>query len=253
MPETPAITPIQRVAIVTGASRGIGRAIALSLARSGCHVALLSRSEGPLSEVRSLIEESGGSASVHAVDAGDSVRLAETVESIAAERGRLDILVNNAGITRDNLALRMSDEDFDTVINVNLKAAFVACRAAIRPMMRGKYGRIINIGSTSGVVGNAGQANYAAAKAGLIGMSKSLAREIGGKGITVNVIAPGFIETDMTSGLPDSVKSQITATMAIKRLGTVEDIAGAVAYVASEGAGYLTGQCLCVDGGLTMC
>lgn len=253
MPDTPANTPIQRVAIVTGASRGIGRAIALSLAGAGCHVALLARSEGPLSEVRSQIEESGGSASVHAVDAGDSAKLAETVESIAAERGRLDILVNNAGITRDNLALRMSDEDFDTVINVNLKAAFVACRAAIRPMMRGKYGRIINIGSTSGVVGNAGQANYAAAKAGLIGMSKSLAREIGGKGITVNVIAPGFIETDMTSGLPDSVKSQITASMAVKRLGTVEDIANAVAYVASEGAGYLTGQCLCVDGGLTMC
>ncbi len=244
---------IQRVAIVTGASRGIGKAIALTLANDGCHVALLARSEGPLSEVKSLIEEAGGSASVHAADAGDSARLAETIESIASERGRLDILVNNAGITRDNLALRMSDEDFDTVVNVNLKAAFITSRAAIRPMMRGKYGRIINIGSTSGVVGNAGQANYAAAKAGLVGMSRALAREIGGKGITVNVIAPGFIETDMTNDLPDSVKDQITGTMAVKRLGKVDDIANCVSYVASEGAGYLTGQCICVDGGLTMC
>jgi len=243
----------QRVAIVTGASRGIGKAIALTLAGDGCHVALLARSEGPLSEVKSLIEEAGGSASVHAVDAGDSAKLAETIESIASEQGRLDVLVNNAGITRDNLALRMSDEDFDTVINVNLKAAFVTCRAAIRPMMRGRYGRIVNIGSTSGVVGNAGQANYAAAKAGLIGMSRALAREIGGKGITVNVIAPGFIETDMTSDLPGSVKEQITGTMAVKRLGQVDDIASCVSYVASEGAGYLTGQCICVDGGLTMC
>ncbi len=244
---------IQRVAIVTGASRGIGKSIALTLARDGRHVALLARSEGPLSEVKSLIEEAGGSASVHAVDAGDSAQLAGVIESIASEQGRLDILVNNAGITKDNLALRMSDEDFDAVINVNLKAAFVTCRAAIRPMMRGKFGRIVNIGSTSGVVGNAGQANYAAAKAGLIGMSRSLAREIGGKGITVNVIAPGFIETDMTAGLPDSVKTQLTGSIATKRLGTVEDIANAVSYVSSDGAGYLTGQCICVDGGLTMC
>ena len=244
---------VQRVAVVTGASRGIGKAIARTLADDGRHVALLARSEGPLSEVRSLIEESGGSASVHAVDAGDSVKLAETIESIAAEHGRLDILVNNAGITRDNLALRMSDEDFDAVLNVNLKAAFVASRSAIRPMMRGRFGRIINIGSTSGVVGNAGQANYAAAKAGLIGLSKSLARELGGKGITVNVIAPGFIETAMTADLSESVKTQLTGMIAVKRLGTVEDIANAVSYVASEEAGYLTGQCICVDGGLTMC
>ncbi|MCB9837903.1 MAG: 3-oxoacyl-[acyl-carrier-protein] reductase [Phycisphaeraceae bacterium] len=253
MADTPANNAPRRVAVVTGASRGIGKAIALQLAGSGCHVALISRSAGPLSEVRSLIEEAGGSASVHAVDAADSGRLAETIESIASDQGRLDILVNNAGITRDNLALRMSDEDFDTVINVNLKACFVACRAAIRPMMKNKWGRIINIGSTSGVVGNPGQANYAAAKAGLVGMSKSLAREIGGKGITVNVIAPGFIETDMTAGLPENIKTQLTANLAVKRLGAVEDIAHAVAYVASEGAGYLTGQCLCVDGGLTMC
>jgi 3-oxoacyl-[acyl-carrier protein] reductase len=253
MPTPSDSASLQRVAIVTGASRGIGKAIAMALASEGRHVALLARSEGPLSEVRSLIEESGGSSSVHAVDAGDSKQLAETIESIAAERGRLDILVNNAGITRDNLALRMSDEDFDTVINVNLKAAFVTCRAAMRPMMRGKFGRIVNIGSTSGVVGNAGQANYAAAKAGLVGMSRSLAREIGSKGITVNVIAPGFIETDMTSGLPDAIKTQLTGSIAVKRLGRVEDIASAVSYVASDNAGYLTGQCICVDGGLTMC
>jgi len=253
MPTPTDSTTEQRIAIVTGASRGIGRAIALTLASQGRHVALVARSEGPLSEVRSLIEEAGGSASVHPVDAGDSVHLAETIESIATERGRLDILVNNAGITRDNLALRMSDEDFDAVVNINLKAAFVTCRASIRPMMRGRFGRIVNIGSTSGVVGNAGQANYAAAKAGLIGMSRALAREVGGKGITVNVVAPGFIETDMTAGLPESVKTQLTGSIAVKRLGAVEDIANAVSYVASEGAGYLTGQCICVDGGLTMC
>jgi len=246
-------TDTQRVALVTGASRGIGKGIALRLARDGCHIALISRSDGPLAEVRSLIESAGGSASVHAVDVADSKQLAEAVESIAAERGRLDIVVNNAGITRDNLALRMSDEDFDAVINVNLKAAFVTSRAAIRPMMRGRFGRIVNIGSTSGVVGNPGQANYAAAKAGLVGMSKSLAREVGGKGITVNVVAPGFIETDMTSDLPEAVKSQVLASMAVNRLGSVEDIAAAVSYVASEEAGYLTGQCICVDGGLTMC
>ena len=194
-------TDEQRVALVTGASRGIGRGIAQRLAADGRHVVLMSRSEGPLTEVKSLIEEAGGSASVKACDVGDADALATAVEEIISDRGRLDVLVNNAGITRDNLSLRMSNEDFMDVINVNLMSCFVACRAAARAMMRQKFGRIANIGSTSGVVGNPGQANYAAAKAGLIGMSKSLARELGGKGITVNVIAPGFIETDMTADL----------------------------------------------------
>jgi 3-oxoacyl-[acyl-carrier protein] reductase len=244
---------ITRVAVVTGASRGIGRAISLRLAREGRHVALVSRSAGPLSEVKSQIEEAGGAASVHAVDVGDGAALAATIEEIATTLGRVDILVNNAGVTRDNLSLRMSDEEFDEVINVNLRAAFVACRAAARTMMRGKFGRIVNIGSTSGVVGNPGQANYCAAKAGLIGLTKSLARELGSKGVTANVVAPGFIETDMTASLPEQVIERVLAVTSIRRVGTVEDIAEAVSYVSSDGAGYLTGQVICVDGGLTMC
>jgi 3-oxoacyl-[acyl-carrier protein] reductase len=187
------------------------------------------------------------------VDVGDSPALQRAVESVIDAEGRLDIVVNNAGITRDGLALRMSDADFDDVLRTNLTSAFVVCRAAARAMMKHRFGRIVNIGSTSGVVGNAGQANYAAAKAGLIGLTKSLARELGGKGVTANVIAPGFIETDMTAGLPDEVKARVMEAMALNRLGTPEDIAAAVAYVSSDEAGYLTGQTICVDGGLTMC
>lgn len=243
----------KRVALVTGASRGIGREIALRLARDGRHVALVSRSEGPLAEVRAQIESAGGGASVHPVDVGDRAALAACVEGVASEFGRLDILVNNAGVTRDNLALRMSDEEFDEVLQVNLAAAFVACRAAARSMMRNKFGRIVNIGSTSGVIGNPGQANYCAAKAGLIGLTKSLARELGGKGVTANVVAPGFIETDMTASLPEQVIERVLQATSIRRVGRPEDIAEAVSYVSSDGAGYLTGQVICVDGGLTMC
>ncbi len=242
-----------RVALVTGASRGIGKAIALRLARNGRRIALLSRSEGPLSEVRAQIEDAGGEADLWPVDVADAEALAHAVEDVAARMGRLDILVNNAGVTRDNLALRMSDDDWDAVLDINLKAAFVASRAAARTMMRAKFGRIVNIGSTSGVVGNAGQANYAAAKAGLIGLTKALARELGGKGVTANVIAPGFIETDMTSHLPEQVHERVLEATSIRRLGAPEDIAEAVAYASSDGAGYLTGQVICVDGGLTMC
>lgn len=243
----------QRVALVTGASRGIGKAIALRLAREGRRVVLVSRSEGPLTEVKAEIESAGGSAACVAVDVGDAAALQSAVEGVIEREGRLDILVNNAGITKDNLALRMTNEDFMRVLEVNLVSAFVSCRAAARAMMRNRFGRIVNIGSTSGVVGNPGQANYAAAKAGLAGMTKSLARELGGKGITANVVAPGFVETDMTSGLPEELKTRMLEGMAIKRLGVVEDIAATVAYVSSDGAGYLTGQVICVDGGLTMC
>lgn len=249
----PAASNHRRVAVVTGASRGIGRAIALRLAQDGRHVALLSRTEGPLSEVAAQIREAGGEATVAAVDVADGKELHAAIDRVASDLGSLDVLVNNAGITRDGLALRMSDEDFDAVINVNLRAAFVACRAAARHMMRGRFGRIVNIGSTSGVVGNAGQANYAAAKAGLTGLTKALAKELGGKGITANVVAPGFIETDMTASLPPPVRDRVLELMAIKRLGTVEDVAAAVGFVCSDAAGYLTGQVLCVDGGLTMC
>jgi len=242
-----------RIAFVTGASRGIGKAVALRLAKEGRHVVLASRSEGPLSEVKAEIEAAGGKASVCAVDISDRKAFAEAIEGVIAEHGRLDILVNNAGITRDNLLLRMSDEEWDAVIETNLTSAFVAMRAAARAMMKGKFGRIVNIASTSGLVGNSGQANYAASKSGLVGMTRTVAREIGGKGITANVVAPGFIQTDMTSNLPESVLESVKGLIQVKRLGTPEDIAAAVAYCTSDDAGFLTGQVITVDGGMTMC
>lgn len=244
---------IKRVAFVTGASRGIGKAIALRLAKDGRHVVLCSRTEGPLNDLKSQIEANGGSASVAACDISDGKAFAAAIEKAATDLGRLDILVNNAGITKDGLILRMSDEDWASVLQTNLTSAFVAIRAAARTMMRGKFGRIVNISSTSGVVGNAGQANYAAAKSGLMGLSKSVAKELGGKGITCNTIAPGFIETDMTANLPPQVREGVLQLMAIKRLGVGDDIAAAVAYVTSDEAGFITGQTICVDGGMTMC
>ncbi|MEY3230779.1 MAG: 3-oxoacyl-[acyl-carrier-protein] reductase FabG [Planctomycetota bacterium] len=246
-------TTPKRVAVVTGASRGIGKSIAMRLARDGRHVVLISRSEGPLNEVKAAIEAAGGSASVLAVDISDATAFAAAIGGIAEAQGRLDILVNNAGITKDNLALRMSDDEWNQVLSTNLTSAFVAIRAAARAMMKNRFGRIVNISSTSGVVGNAGQANYAAAKAGLMGLTKTIARELGSKGVTANVIAPGFIETDMTHNLPQEVKDHVTGLMAVKRLGTGDDIAAAVAYVTSDEAGFLTGQTICVDGGMTMC
>jgi len=242
----------QRIAVVTGASRGIGRAIALRLAADGRRVVLVSRSEGPLSEVRSQIEESGGSATVCAVDVGDRAAWGGAIESIAKDEGRLDILVNNAGITRDNLVLRMSDAEWDEVLGVNLTSAFVGIRAAARPMMRGKFGRIVNIASTSGLVGNSGQANYAAAKAGLVGLTRTIAKELGGKGITANVVAPGFVETDMTANLPPDVKEGVAKLQAVRRTGAPDDIAAAVSYVTADDAGFITGQVIAVDGGMTM-
>lgn len=241
-----------RLAIVTGASRGIGAAIALALGKQGRHVVLMSRDESKLNEVAAQIVAAGGKASVKACDVSDHAKLAATIEAIADEHKRLDILVNNAGITRDNLMLRMSDDEFDSVINTNLRSVFVACRAALRPMMRGKWGRIINIGSVSGLVGNAGQANYAAAKAGLAGMTKSMAKEMAAKNITANVVAPGFIETDMTASLPQQVKDIAVSHTPLKRFGQPSEIAAAVAFLASDGAGYITGQTLAVDGGMTM-
>jgi 3-oxoacyl-[acyl-carrier protein] reductase len=242
----------KRVAFVTGASRGIGRAIALRLAKDGRHVVLSSRSAGPLSEVRAQIEGAGGSASVRAADVADGAGLAKAIDEVAGEFGRLDILVNNAGITKDGLILRMSDEDWEQVLRTNLTSAFVAIRAAARSMMRGRFGRIVNISSTSGIVGNAGQANYAAAKAGLVGLSKTVARELGSKGITCNVIAPGFVETDMTHNLPEEMKKGLLEMLPVKRLGAVEDIAAAAAYLTADDAGFVTGQVVCVDGGMTM-
>lgn len=246
-----------RVAIITGASRGIGRATALRLAdpkrAEPRHVALVSRSAGPLTDLKAQIEMAGGSASVHPADVTDSVGFTRVLDEIANSLGRLDILVNNAGMTRDMLALRMTDEDWNFVIQTNLTSAFIAIRSAARTMMRGKFGRIVNISSTSGIVGNAGQANYAAAKAGLVGLSKTIARELGSKNITCNVIAPGFVETDMTKDLPPQIRDHINTLQSIKRAGTPEDIAAAIAYVTSDDAGFLTGQVICVDGGMTMC
>jgi 3-oxoacyl-[acyl-carrier protein] reductase len=245
-------TTQKRVAVVTGASRGIGRAIALRLAKDGRHVVLVARTESALHDLKHSIDSAGGSASVAAADISDPKVFAAAIEQIADQHGRLDILVNNAGITKDGLALRMSDEDWNSVVATNLTSAFVAIRAAARAMMKGRFGRIVNISSTSGVVGNAGQANYAAAKAGLIGLSKSIARELGSKNITANVIAPGYIETDMTRNLPQQVKDQVLAMIAVRRFGTGDDIAAAVAYVTSDEAGFLTGQTIIVDGGMTM-
>jgi len=237
---------------VTGASRGIGRAIALRLAADGKHVVGVARNAEHLAALQGEITAAGGSCEVAACDVGDGVALAALIEGVAERLGRLDIMVNNAGITKDGLVLRMSDEDFDDVIRVNLRSAFVACRSAARPMMRARFGRLINMGSVAGVMGNPGQANYAAAKAGLIGMTKSIAKELGGKGITANVIAPGFIDTDMTGALGTAVKEAVLPHIPLRRFGQVEDIAAAVSYVASDGGGYLTGHVLSVDGGLAM-
>ncbi len=222
------------------------------MAKDGRHVVGISRSLSSLEELAAEIRAEGGSIEVHALDIGDGDALAALIEKVAESHGRLDILVNNAGITKDGLILRMSNEDFDGVLNVNLRSAFIACRTASRPMMRGKFGRIVNIGSVSGVTGNAGQANYSAAKAGLIGLTKTIAKELGPKGITANVIAPGFIETDMTANLAGIIKDQILPQIPARRIGQPDDIAAAVSYVSSDESGYLTGQVVIVDGGLSM-
>lgn len=213
-------------------------------------VVLISRSADALEEVKKEIEANGHTAEVRVCDVGDGEALGALIEDVASTHGRLDILVNNAGITRDGLVLRMSDEDFDTVLNVNLRSIFVACRAAARPMMRGRFGRIINIGSVTGLVGNSGQVNYAASKAALVGLSKSIAKELGSKGVTSNVVAPGFIETAMTDSLGSQILEEVAKTIPLRRLGKPEEIASVVSFVASEDSSYLSGQVLVVDGGL---
>jgi len=242
----------KRVAIVTGGSRGIGAAIVRRLAGDGLLVVALARNLEKLQQVCGEASSAGGAAEPVVCDISDSKALASAVESVAERLGRIDVLVNNAGITRDGLILRMEDADFDSVIETNLKSAFVAIRSAARPMMRAKGGRIINISSVSGVAGNAGQANYAASKAGLIGLSKSVAKELAGKNITCNVVAPGFIVSDMTDGLSDQIKEQVKNFIPLKRFGMPQEIASVVSFLAGEGASYITGQVLCVDGGMVM-
>ncbi|MEM8875702.1 MAG: 3-oxoacyl-[acyl-carrier-protein] reductase [Planctomycetota bacterium] len=242
----------KRVAIVTGASRGIGREIAKHLAAGGCHIVAVARDAAKLGDLVKEIEGEGGTAEAKSLDLTDFEGAAKLVEDVADAHGRLDVLVNNAGITKDNLLMRMEDAEFDDVIGTNLKSVFVLTRAASRFLMRSKSGRLINIGSVSGVAGNKGQSNYAASKAALSGFTKSVAKELGGKGLTANVVAPGFIETDMTDVLPDEIKKTVKEHVPLRRFGQAEEIAAVVAFLASESAGYVTGQVLCVDGGLAM-
>ncbi len=242
----------KRLAVVTGAARGIGRAIVLELLKQGRIVAGLDINADLLAELESVVKEAGFTVITKVVDITDTEKFTETLEALAEEHGGIGILVNNAGITRDGLMMRMSDEDFDKVIEVNLKAAFVAIRAASRSMVRNKFGRIISLSSVSGVMGNAGQANYAASKAGLIGLSKTVARELAKKNITANCLAPGFIVSDMTDKLPDPVKEGAKQLIPMRKFGTIEDIAKAAAFFASDEAGYITGQILCIDGGMAM-
>ncbi len=242
----------KRLAVVTGAARGIGRAIVLELLKQGRIVAGLDINAEQLGELERVVKEAGFTVITKCVDITNSAQLVETLEFLASEHGGIGILVNNAGITRDGLILRMSDEDFDNVIAVNLRAAFTATRTVARSMVQNKFGRIISLSSVSGVMGNAGQANYAASKAGLIGMTKSVARELARKNITANCIAPGFIVTEMTDKLPEPVKEAAKEMIPLRRFGSTEDVAKAVAFLASDEAGYITGQVLCVDGGMAM-
>lgn len=242
----------KRLAVVTGAARGIGRAIVLELLRQGRLVAGLDIIAEQLVELEKIVKEAGFSIVTKCVDITDTPAFTEALEALAAEYGSIDILVNNAGITRDNLLIRMTDEEFDKVLQVNLRAAFVGMRTSARFMMRNKFGRIINISSVSGVMGNAGQTNYSASKAGLIGMAKTAARELAKKNVTANCVAPGFIDTEMARKLPEPVIEAARQLIPMKRLGSVEDVAKAVAFLASDEAGYITGQVLCVDGGMAM-
>ena len=242
----------KRLAVVTGAARGIGRAIVFELLRQGRVVAALDMVAEQLEDLEQAAREAGFEVLTRCLDITRTQQLTETLESLASEHGGIGVLVNNAGITRDKLMIQMDEEDFDKVMNVNLRAAFVATRVAARSMIRNKFGRIVNISSVAGVMGQAGSTNYAASKAGLIGMTKSIAREIGKKGVTANCVAPGFIQTDMTAVLPDMVKKAAMDVIPVRKFGTVEDVAKAVAFLASDAGGYITGQVLCVDGGMAM-
>jgi 3-oxoacyl-[acyl-carrier protein] reductase len=241
------------VAVVTGAGRGIGHAIAMRFAKEGARVASVSRTEANAQKTADEINAARADAArAYAVDVADQAAVQKAAAQIFEDFGRVDILVNNAGVTRDGLSMRMSLDDWDTVLNTNLKGAFNFIQAVMRPMIKQRSGRIINISSIAGLIGNAGQANYAASKAGLIGLTKTLARELASRGITVNAVAPGLIETDMTTVLSEEIRQNILKNVPLGKLGEPEDIAGAVAYLASAEAKYITGQVLTVDGGMVM-
>ncbi len=244
---------MSRIALVTGASRGIGRATALRLAASGHAVAVnYARSADAADEVVAFITDAGGTAFAFQADVGDEAAVSAMFVAVEEALGRVEVLVNNAGVTEDNLLLRLSTEAWDQVIETNLRSVYLCSKQAVRGMLRNRWGRIISISSVSGVHGNAGQANYAAAKAGIIGFTKSLSKEIGTRGITVNAVAPGFIETAMTDDLGDDIAEAVKANISLRRLGRPEEVASAVDYLASDDAGYITGQTILVDGGLVM-
>lgn len=242
-----------KTALVTGGSRGIGRAVCLELAKGGANVVLCyAGNEAAAQETVQAVETLGARALAVRCDVSDATRVDELVKAAVEAFGRIDILVNNAGITRDNLLMRMSEADFDAVISANLKGAFLCMKAVSRLMLKQRYGRIVNLSSVVALRGNAGQVNYAASKAGVIGMTKSLAKELASRGVTVNAVAPGFIETDMTAALSESARSAAQGGIPMNRLGAPEDVARAVAFLAGDGAAYITGQVLAVDGGMAM-
>jgi 3-oxoacyl-[acyl-carrier protein] reductase len=258
MADTPAAQPggckvdlAGQVALVTGASRGLGAAIARRLAACGASIAGVARTVEGLAGTLAAIREAGGTVEGYACDVGDAAAVARTVEQVEGRFGDVPILVNNAGITRDGLMLRMEDAAWDEVLRTNLFSAFYFCRAVGMLMMRKRYGRIINIASVSGLMGNPGQANYSASKAGLIGFTRTIAKELASRKITVNAVAPGFITTDMTEVLPEKVKEKVKEIIPMGRLGAPDDVADLVCYLAGPGAGYLTGQVIAVDGGMT--
>ncbi len=240
-----------QIALVTGASRGIGKAIAVALGQSGAKVACVARQREKLEEVASQIQKAGGEAGVFGCDVTNSEEVNAVVEQVANEWDGLQILVNNAGITQDTLIPRMSDEQWDSVLNTNLRGAFLFTRAASFPMMQARYGRIINITSVSGLMGNPGQSNYSASKAGMIGFTRTVARELGSRKITVNAIAPGFIETEMTAALGPALQEEVKKRVPAKRLGQTDEVANAVLFLASKSAGYVNGHVLTIDGGMT--
>ena len=241
-----------KVALVTGASRGIGCGIAKTLAKNGAHVVCVSRNQSDVQSVADIITAVGGIATAVACDISDMDNVSKLIKDTITTHDHLDILVNNAGVTRDNLLLRMSEDDWNTVLDINLKAVFIAIKEAARTMIKQRHGRIINISSVVGLMGNAGQVNYAASKAGLIGLTKATARELASRGITANCIAPGYVVTDMTNDLGDEVQQSLIEQIPLGRIGQVEDIACAVAFLASDEAAYITGQTLTIDGGMVM-